>query len=459
MPPLLTAEEQVGVESVLADLDRLLAGDLTVRFTVHADGACAGVVERLNRLAENLENKLVKSTLVDVNKLVGTMADLFLKVEDLNPQLQSQSDSLAQIAAADEEITSSIEEVAASTRDVLVGAEDSAVTAAEGRQQVHSIIGQMQAIVRANEATRGRAVELQERTREISGVINLIKEVADQTNLLALNAAIEAARAGDHGRGFAVVADEVRKLAESTKKSVRDITDKIKLVQEQVGLTAEEANSSTEKAREGEELSHQTGSILDRIVTVSERTKEQMEEVAAATDQQSHAATDLAARSQEILTVLQKSAQDVNRASQGTLAVNSILEALRAELARYHIDMDTELTLELSKTDHYLWRQRVHALLAGHLELRPEQVGSHRDCRFGKWYSGDGQARFGSDPVFGELDEPHQEVHRLARAIAEAHAQRDTKKAIVLIQELDRHSERLVAGLDRLKESAKRHRA
>jgi methyl-accepting chemotaxis protein len=119
----------------------------------------------------------------------------------------------------------------------------------------------------------GEAVQGGEAVREtvgamksIAGKIGIIDDIAYQTNLLALNAAIEAARAGEHGRGFAVVAAEVRKLAERSQIAAQEIG---------------------ELAENSVEMAESAGKLLDTIVPSIKLTSDLVQEIAAASEEQS----------------------------------------------------------------------------------------------------------------------------------------------------------------------------
>jgi methyl-accepting chemotaxis protein len=65
----------------------------------------------------------------------------------------------------------------------------------------------------------------------MSGIVDLIKNIAGQINLLALNATIESARAGEAGKGFAVVANEVKNLAGQASRATEQISSEIEALQ------------------------------------------------------------------------------------------------------------------------------------------------------------------------------------------------------------------------------------
>ena len=64
---------------------------------------------------------------------------------------------------------------------------------------IQRAVGEINQIAQSVREVSAIIEQLDGRSERISGVIQVIKEVADQTNLLALNAAIEAARAGESG--------------------------------------------------------------------------------------------------------------------------------------------------------------------------------------------------------------------------------------------------------------------
>lgn len=135
------------------------------------------------------------------------------------------ADTVNTVAAAAEEMTASIAEI---SRNM-----------SQSKNAVEDIVGK-------TKHTDALMRKLQDTSKSMEDVIELIRSIAEQVNLLALNATIEAARAGDAGKGFAVVAAEVKNLATQTGQATDDIASQIKALQDAASQAAQSASSITD---------------------------------------------------------------------------------------------------------------------------------------------------------------------------------------------------------------------
>ncbi|MGG3941055.1 globin-coupled sensor protein [Peribacillus psychrosaccharolyticus] len=225
----------------------------------------------------NLEQQIVLEAYERENKRIRQ------GIEDKQLNLKVNVNSSAQeLAAISEETSSSsieinhkltdIRSLTSTGLDIAIETEKKSKEGAARLKQVEQIMNQSQLHMQKISADMSN---LTETSKQINSIVTVVTSIAEQTNLLALNAAIEAARAGENGRGFAVVADEVRKLAESTKKSVLEVSTLIKAIQTYTETIHDSILSVNGDIKHGTEESIETNLFFAQILDSMFQMKDQ----------------------------------------------------------------------------------------------------------------------------------------------------------------------------------------
>jgi len=326
-----------------ASVDKVAMGDLSENLDIKSEDEVGDISRSINHMVENLRgtanmadevsngNLNVKANVLSDKDTLGLALEKMLKnlrnivgevmqasrnvasgSEEMSSTAQQLSQGATEQAASAEETTSSMEEMASSIQQNSDNARQTDVLASKASEDAQ---------------TSGDAVsQTVASMKDIAEKITIIEEIARKTDLLALNAAVEAARAGEHGKGFAVVASEVRKLAERSQSAAAEIS---KLT---VG---------------GVTIAESAGELLVKLVPDIRKTAELVQEIAAASAEQTTGASQVNNAIQQLDQVIQQNSSASEEMASTAEELSGQAEQLQRSISFFKLDESSANDVDL----------------------------------------------------------------------------------------------------------------
>ncbi|MDX6914138.1 methyl-accepting chemotaxis protein [Pectobacterium carotovorum] len=254
----LTRSVTVPLSTALSSAKRISAGDLSGSIDVNSRDETGLLLEAMKEMQTAL-TRMVIGVRNNAESVATASMQIAQGNADLSSRTEEQASALEETSSTMTQLGMTVKNNADNARQANVLAQNASAVALQGGHVVNDVVDTMKSI--------------NDSSRSIADIINVIDSIAFQTNILALNAAVEAARAGEQGRGFAVVAGEVRNLAQRSAEAAKEIKNLI--------------TASVERVELGSVLVNKAGETMQQVVMSIRQLSDTVAEISSASAEQS----------------------------------------------------------------------------------------------------------------------------------------------------------------------------
>ena len=308
--------------------------DLTRRLNVQSTDEIGSLSTAFNSMLERFGGSLAEvfDTTTHLKAVAARITDVSAQTTEAAQQQRGETDM---VATAITELESTAVQVREGATNAAAASVEADRTATDGATTTRAAIDGIHSL--AGEIDRAASVieQLDQRSQNVGGVLDVIKSIAEQTNLLALNAAIEAARAGEQGRGFAVVADEVRTLATRSHSSTQEIENIVEQLQvgarDAVDAMARAKQSAEERQQQVEKADVDLNHIAENVA----RIRDLNTQMASAANEQSVVTQDVSRNVLTISQLAERTAVDAVQTKEVSDSLRQLSDQLESLVQRF----------------------------------------------------------------------------------------------------------------------------
>ncbi|WP_417561048.1 methyl-accepting chemotaxis protein [Marinomonas sp.] len=324
------------LKEVMTVLGKIADGDFTQRSKVKTKDEFGELSAWVNGLVEKLQ-KVMSEIEQASNEVADSAGSNVRLASDSKRLMGAQNERTTEVASSMSEMVSTVDQVAQSSEVILRQIQSVDQRASQNREQMDTNIHKIEHLLGQIETSTAVVNELDEHSKSIDRILEVIQGIAEQTNLLALNAAIEAARAGEQGRGFAVVADEVRTLATRTHSSTEEIQTVIAQLQQGVSKTVGSMEESRKSATDSVDQARTVGLSLAELQGSMAEIRDLSMQIATAAEEQSAVAQEIKQNVLEISEMSEQAALGSNQSEKDSEGLAKLASHQKYLLSQFKI--------------------------------------------------------------------------------------------------------------------------